>query len=104
MEMDFGSWEGLDWDAVPRAELDAWALDVWHYRPGGRESASMVALRWRRWSTALRRSGIEGAVAVTHAGLIRVALLSAGLLHVAGFAQAVIEHGSVHRIALKEPA
>jgi alpha-ribazole phosphatase len=104
MEMDFGTWEGLDWDAVPRGELDAWALDVWGYRPGGKESAAMMGERWRRWSTGLQRSGVSDAVAVTHAGLIRVALLSAGSLSAATFARAVIDYGSVHRIALGEVA
>jgi alpha-ribazole phosphatase len=104
MELDFGSWEGLAWDAIPRGELDAWALDIWRYRPGGRESAAMVAERWRRWCTDLRRCGVSDAIAVTHAGLIRVALLSAGSLTAAAFAQAVIEYGSVHRVTLGEAA
>lgn len=99
-EMDFGAWEGLAWDAVPRAHLDAWAAQVWDYRPGGAESASMVADRWRRWSLWLQRSGIGTAVAVTHAGVIRVAKLCTGALSPATFAQVVIEHGSVHRIEL----
>jgi alpha-ribazole phosphatase len=99
-ELDFGAWEGLAWDAVPRQELDAWAAQVWDYRPGGAESAAMVADRWQRWSAGLQRSGIRTAVAVTHAGVIRVAKLCTGALTLATFAQAVIEHGSVHRIEL----
>jgi len=77
-EMNFGSWEGQRWDAVPRDQLDAWARDVWHYKPGGAESASMVAARWQRWANLLGRSGQETAVVVTHAGVIRVALALAG--------------------------
>ncbi len=100
MEMDFGAWEGLAWEVLPRADLDAWAADVWNYRPGGAESASMVADRWLRWSASLRSSAIGTAVAVTHAGVIRVAKLCTGALTLATFAQAVIEHGSVHRIEL----
>ena len=33
-ELDFGQWEGLAWDDIPRADLDAWAADIWHYRVG----------------------------------------------------------------------
>lgn len=98
MEMDFGAWEGLAWDAVPRDELDAWAGDVWNYRPGGAESAALVAQRWLRWLAALTGAGIGTAVAVTHAGVIRVARLCCGTLSVADFAQAAIGYGSVHRI------
>jgi alpha-ribazole phosphatase len=106
-ELDFGAWEGRPWDALPRDELDAWAADVWDYRPGGVESAAMVADRWRRWSAWLQRSGVASALAVTHAGVIRVARLCSGTLGAGTFAQAVIEHGSVHRIelaALRSPA
>ena len=43
-ELDFGAWESLKWDAVPRAELDAWAADVWHVGPpGGETGAALVA-------------------------------------------------------------
>ena len=99
-EMDFGSWEGLSWDAVPRHELDAWADDVWGYRPGGAESAAAVAARWYAWSERLKASTIDTAIAVTHAGLIRVALYCCGLLNASNFSSAAIEFGSVHRVEL----
>ena len=98
MEMDFGSWEGMRWDAVPRAELDAWADDVWHYRPGGGESAALMATRWHRWTTELRDTEAGMAIAVTHAGLIRVALRCCGLLSADAFARAAIDFGSIHCI------
>jgi len=76
-EMHFGAWEGLPWQSVPRDELDAWAADVWSYRAGGGESTAMVAARWRGWcSRVAAQIGGRGrpVVAVTHGGLIRVAL------------------------------
>jgi len=99
-EMDFGSWEGLAWDAVPRDELDAWAKDVWGYRPGGAESAAMVAARWQRWAALARRCAGDAVAAVTHAGVIRTALAGAGLLSDAEFARAPIPFGSVHCVDL----
>jgi alpha-ribazole phosphatase len=102
MEMSFGAWEGRLWDDLPREEVDAWADDVWNYRPGGAESAAMVAQRWARWSSSLRESADGMAVAVTHAGFIRVALTCAGLLPDATFSQERIEFGSVHRIELAQ--
>src|SRR5882672_931249 len=97
-EMSFGAWEGRSWEAVPRDQLDAWAADVWDYRPGGAESAAMVAERWRRWSTHMRQTMKSNVVAVTHAGVIRVALACAGLLDAATFSQSAIGFGSVHRV------
>ncbi len=76
-EIDFGAWEGLAWDTVPRRELDAWAADFLHARPHGGESVAMLLARTRR---ALRRARASGprTLAVTHAGPIRAALHAAG--------------------------
>jgi len=102
LELDFGAWEGTPWEAVPRNELDAWAADVWGYRPGGGESAAMAAGRFRSWSRALRHGAADAALAVTHAGLIRVALACTGRLSGGSFASSPIPFGSVHRILLEE--
>jgi alpha-ribazole phosphatase len=98
VEMSFGSWEGRPWDQVPREQLDAWSRDVRHYRPGGVESAAMVAERWQRWASLVCSSGEGCAVAVTHAGVIRTALEAAGMLSAATFLQAPVAFGSVHCI------
>ena len=79
-ELDFGCWEGLRWDDVPRPELDAWAADIWHYRPGGGESAHMLLARWHSSLARWRVSGVERAVVVSHAGVIRMALAESGLI------------------------
>lgn len=102
VELDFGAWEGTPWEAVPRDELNAWAADVWGYRPGGGESAAMAAGRWRAWSRALRYYAADAALAVTHAGIIRVALACTGELNSGTFASFPIPFGSVHRILLDE--
>jgi alpha-ribazole phosphatase len=97
IEMNFGAWEGLAWNAVPRDELDAWAQDPWCYRPGGGESAQSVAARWQHWLDSLRQRGASVAVAVTHAGVIRVAHAGAGLMSLPMALSAAIPFGSVHR-------
>ncbi|NNM62962.1 MAG: phosphoglycerate mutase [Steroidobacteraceae bacterium] len=74
VEIDFGAWEGLPWDEVPRDAIDAWTRDIWGYRPGGGESAAMVASRWHRWLTRVQHGTAQTVIAVTHAGVIRVAL------------------------------
>lgn len=99
-EMNFGAWEGQPWDSVPRDELDAWARDAWLYKPGGAESAAMVAARWQRWATAMRLSGDDTAVAVTHAGVIRVALALADLSNAAALLQVPVVFGAVHCVDL----
>jgi len=101
-EMHFGAWEGVPWDSVPRVELDAWAAHVWTYRAGGGESAVMVAARWRRWAARVAAEVGEPSapvIAVTHAGLIRIALAEAGRLDPKLSLE--VPFGSVHRIDMQ---
>lgn len=79
-ELDFGAWEGRPWDELPREQLDAWAADIWHYRPGGGESAAMLRARWQQVVARLQATGLPRVLLVTHAGLIRLALAEHGLL------------------------
>jgi len=68
-EMDFGRWEGLAWDAVPRPELDAWAADVAHYAPPGGESPAAMQARLDDFLASL---AVPEAILVTHGGVIRL--------------------------------
>jgi alpha-ribazole phosphatase len=44
LELDFGAWEGVAWDDVPRAALDAWAADPLGFAaPGGETGAALLA-------------------------------------------------------------
>ena len=81
-EMDFGDWEGRAWQAIDRAELEAWTADFANYAAGhGGES---VAAFMRRIGAAFDALGGQGdTVWITHAGVIRaVALLAQGVRHV----------------------
>ena len=69
-EMDFGAWEGCAWEAIPRAEVDAWAADLLHARPHGGETVAELAARVAAALGALA----PGTLVVTHAGPIRAAL------------------------------
>lgn len=72
VEFDFGAWELLPWDRVPRDELDAWAADFADYRPGGGDSVRDLLGRVRQaLQTIQRRTSGADEVWVTHAGVIR---------------------------------
>lgn len=71
-EMDFGCWEMRAWDAIARAEVDAWAADLLHHRPGGGECVLDVAQRVAAFVADLRRTGPPEALLVCHAGTIRL--------------------------------
>ena len=76
-EMDFGDWEGVPWEDIPRPELDAWAADFLHARPHGGENVHALRERARAAIADYRRSGLSH-IAVTHAGIIKAALVDSG--------------------------
>lgn len=71
-EMDFGAWELRSWDSIPRVEVDAWAADLLHYRPGGAESVLEVARRVAAFRDDLHQEGHAEALVICHAGTIRL--------------------------------
>lgn len=75
-EMDFGAWEGKSWDDIPRAELEAWTDSFFTYRCGGGENVETFMARVAQaWDEC--RAAPSPCVWITHAGVIRAALLLA---------------------------
>ncbi len=72
VELDFGAWEMRAWDDIARAEIDAWANDVEHYRPGGGESVFDMALRIAAFHDELMRQPWPEVVIICHAGTMRL--------------------------------
>lgn len=68
LELDFGAWEGLPWDDVPRAALDEWAADPWGFAPPGGESGAALVARLRSFHAALPAD----AIVVSHGGPLKV--------------------------------
>lgn len=73
IEMDFGAWENVPWDRIPRDEIDAWSKDFMEARPHGGERVRDLA---QRVGLAIDRlgGGRRPVLAVTHAGVIKAVL------------------------------
>lgn len=71
-EMHFGAWEMQGWEAIARAEVEAWSADLIGYRPGGGETVLEMAQRVQAFLRELTNTGIPEAVVVCHAGTIRL--------------------------------
>lgn len=78
-EMNFGTWEGQRWDALPPEALDAWTRDFWRHRVGGGEClADFMGRVAQVWDAAMAASLVAvPQVWITHAGVIRAARLIA---------------------------
>ena len=74
-EMDFGKWEGVTWDEIPLAAMQAWTDDFGAHRFGGVESANEVLARVAELWDAAQQYPEENQVWVTHAGVARACLL-----------------------------
>ena len=71
IEMDFGAWEGVPWDDVPRHELDAWAADLQGFTPPGGENGDRLIARVSAfWAEILAQGGRH--VIITHGGPLKV--------------------------------
>lgn len=82
-EMDFGSWEGVAWDAIPQKAMQDWTDDFGSHRFGGAESANEVLTRVASLWDEAQQNRDENQVWVTHAGVARAAhLLSKGIRRV----------------------
>jgi alpha-ribazole phosphatase len=71
-ELDFGNWEMQPWERIARADIDAWAADMVHYRPGGGESVLQMAERVSAFHADIAASAQPRAIIVCHAGTMRL--------------------------------
>ena len=87
-EMDFGRWEGQRWDAIDRAELDAWtaAFESWRCGGDGECVGDVMARVASAWDATCHQAGPTAWI--THAGVIRAAaLIAQGVRHVSDASQ-----------------
>jgi len=69
LELDFGVWEGLAWNDVPREALDAWAADIWGFAaPEGETGTALLARVSGFWAATPERP----LVIVAHGGPLRL--------------------------------
>ena len=68
-EINFGVWEGVAWDEIPKAAFDQWTQDFDRHRFGGAECLRDLLIRVHQ--ALLELTTTEDAIWVTHAGVIR---------------------------------
>lgn len=71
-ELDFGDWEGLCWQDIPKQEIELWADDIVHSAPYNGESLQVVADRVWQWWLLVKEAPMDNCVLVAHSGVIKV--------------------------------
>ena len=67
IEIDFGDWEGLPWENVPRDDLNRWAAETVQFAaPNGESFAALI----ERVNAAVRGQATPS-IWITHAGVMR---------------------------------
>lgn len=103
-ELDFGHWEGRAWEAIPRAESEHWMADFVHRAPPNGESYAALQVRVVACLSEIRQHGVEQAVVVSHAGVIRAALAWLHNIPLAqSFTQIHVDYGAVIDVTLPNP-
>jgi alpha-ribazole phosphatase len=69
IELDFGAWDGMAWDDIPRDALDAWAADPLGFAPPGGETGASLVARVAAFRGALPAGDH---VIVSHGGPLKV--------------------------------
>lgn len=72
-ELDFGSWEGMSWSDIARADLDHWAQNQDDAKPHGGESCGEMLVRIQAFWEELKHRD-EDHLLITHSGWIRLLL------------------------------
>lgn len=101
-EMHFGVWEMSPWDRIQRAALDGWAADPLGYRPPQGESVGELQRRVHGFLADVRQQGLESAVLVTHAGVMKVIVGHAQGLPARRWMALSFDYESVVRVTLTD--
>ncbi|MCK9387234.1 MAG: alpha-ribazole phosphatase family protein [Sulfuritalea sp.] len=102
-EMNFGVWELRPWQLIEREALDGWAADPLGYCPPQGESVGQLQARVHDFVMEARRQGVQRAVLVTHAGVMKVIVGHARGLPATQWMALKFEHESVIEVDMPNP-
>ena len=71
LELDFGDWEGMKWNAIDQEILNTWMSDFVNIAPPNGESLSQMHDRLSNFMSDLRKTNHQKVLLITHSGIIR---------------------------------
>lgn len=102
-EMNFGTWEMTPWSRIQREALDGWAADPLGYRPPRGESVAELQARVHAFISEAQGTGLQRAVLVTHAGVMKVIVGLAQEMPPRQWMALKFEYECVIRVDLESP-
>lgn len=100
LELNFGDWEGLQFDVIDADVLKHWTDNVVTAKPPNGEGFEELYVRATTFWKELIASDVNQVLIFTHAGVIRALLAHALNLPLANSFQLRIDSGSVHKLRL----
>lgn len=94
-EINFGQWEGKNFNDIPRAQIDAWAADVENYVMPRGESPAMCRDRAQLFFNEHIQTATQNCAVIAHGGSIKALLSIVANQPLAAVAQWEIAFGAV---------
>ena len=106
-EINFGAWEGVKWDDIPRSKIDEWNNNRLHFQfPMGESPSSFherVIKAWSNLIDSLQQAELNGnIVLVAHAGVIRSILCHHLHIPFQHSTQLSISYASISKLTVQE--
>ncbi len=98
LELSFGDWEGVHFDALPADSLRNWTENFVNLAPPNGESFTELCQRVNSFWQTIITSDAQQVLLITHAGVIRALLAVILKLPFANAFQFRVDAGSVHKL------
>ena len=72
MEINFGDWEGKNWDEISLDELNPWMNDYENIAPPNGENLIQMRVRVIEFLDSIKNLNYQRVILVTHGGVIRI--------------------------------
>ena len=102
IEMNFGSWEMVPWDAIPKKEIDPWMENFVNLSVPDGESYVELAARASEFFEELVQKKQSKCIVVSHSGIIRALIAQLTNTPLKNSFDVKIDYGNVSKITITD--
>ena len=100
MELNFGDWEGKNWDDIKKSDLDFWMQDYVHRSPKNGETMIDLNLRVINFIHELSKCNFKKILITTHSGVIRCLLSNALNISLNNIFNIAVKYDEIYRFSI----